>query len=253
MSKADEIAVILEEAIVSGDLAPGSVLRQEQLSEQFGVSRTPVREALRRLAALDLVSFAGKRGVRVRAIARDELLESFTVRAALEGLAAELALPHLTARDLNELRQAERQFARLTHALQTPSGPDASLRAVAADWVHANDRFHDVYLEACGVGRLADAARNARRVFHGQTTWTPSSELHSLYSRNLEQHRAIVEAFSDRSRRVRRLVEQHILDSGQLLERALAGIGYGAEMHLGQRASWAMSPLDTPGLALPKS
>ena len=56
-TKADEIALIIEEAIVSGELPPGAVLRQEQLSERFAVSRTPVREALRRLAALGLVSF----------------------------------------------------------------------------------------------------------------------------------------------------------------------------------------------------
>ena len=63
-TKADEIAVLIEEAIVSGELEPGSVLRQEQLSERFGVSRTPVREALRRLAALGLVSFVPNRGDR---------------------------------------------------------------------------------------------------------------------------------------------------------------------------------------------
>src|SRR5207245_3593241 len=56
-TKADDIALVIEEAIVSGELAPGTVLRQEQLSEQFKVSRTPIREALRRLAALGLVSF----------------------------------------------------------------------------------------------------------------------------------------------------------------------------------------------------
>ena len=56
-TKADEIALALEEAIVSGELEPGTVLRQEQVSAQYAVSRTPVREALRRLSALGLVSF----------------------------------------------------------------------------------------------------------------------------------------------------------------------------------------------------
>ena len=76
-TKADEIALVIEEAIVSGELAPGSILRQEQLSERFRVSRTPIREALRRLAALGLVDFHPNRGVRVRTVARSELHEAF--------------------------------------------------------------------------------------------------------------------------------------------------------------------------------
>src|SRR5438105_1532383 len=102
-TKADEITLVLEDAIVSGELAPGVVLRQEQLSEQFGVSRTPIREALRKLAALGLVSFAGKRGVQVRPLSRDELFETFVVRAALEGFAADLAREQLTKLDLSEM------------------------------------------------------------------------------------------------------------------------------------------------------
>ena len=69
------------------------MLRQEELSERFGVSRTPVREALRRLAALGLVSFEPNRGVRVRTLAREDLREAFLVRAELESLATELATP----------------------------------------------------------------------------------------------------------------------------------------------------------------
>ena len=95
-TKADDIALALEEAIVSGEIPPGSTLRQEHLSEQFQVSRTPVREALRRLAALGLVTFEPNRGVRVRMLSLDEIREAFMVRAELESLATEIATLKMT-------------------------------------------------------------------------------------------------------------------------------------------------------------
>src|SRR3989440_12233548 len=117
-TKADEIALLLEDEIVSGAIEAGVVLRQEQLSERFGVSRTPIREALRRLAALGLVSFVPNRGVRVRLLSREELHEAFLVRAELEGLATELATPRMTADDLAALDAAEQRFAELTLELR---------------------------------------------------------------------------------------------------------------------------------------
>src|SRR5437764_11046252 len=117
-TKADDIALVIEEAIVSGELAPGTVLRQEQLSEQFEVSRTPIREALRRLAALGLVSFVPNRGVRVRTISREELHEAFLVRAELEALATEVAATKMTADDLAELEAAEPDLAKTSIGLR---------------------------------------------------------------------------------------------------------------------------------------
>src|SRR4051794_9147338 len=110
-TKADEIALLLEDEIVSGAIEPGVVLRQEQLSERFGVSRTPIREALRRLAALGLVSFVPNRGVRVRTLSREELREAFLVRAELESLATELATPRLGAEGLLALAETERRVS----------------------------------------------------------------------------------------------------------------------------------------------
>ena len=109
-TKADDIARVLEDEIVSGVIDQGTVLRQEQLSERFEVSRTPVREALRRLAALGLVSFEPNRGVRVRSISPSELREAFLVRAELEALCTEVATPRMTADDLAALDAAERSF-----------------------------------------------------------------------------------------------------------------------------------------------
>src|SRR3954464_11961858 len=104
-TKADEIALLIEEAIVSGDLAPGSVLRQEQLSAKYAVSRTPIREALRRLAALGLVSFEATRGFRVRTLSRQDMWEAFLLRAELESLVTGIAAEKMTASALAELEQ----------------------------------------------------------------------------------------------------------------------------------------------------
>src|SRR3984893_17845303 len=117
-TKADDIALALEDEIVSGRIEAGTVLRQEQLSEQFKVSRTPIREALRRLAALGLVSFVPNRGVRVRTISPDELHEAFRVRAELEALATVVAATKMTAEDLVELEEAEQQFAQISKDLR---------------------------------------------------------------------------------------------------------------------------------------
>jgi DNA-binding GntR family transcriptional regulator len=163
----------------------------------------------------------------------------FPVRAALEGFAAKFAVDRLSQTDLRKLERAEARFARLTKALRTAAAGRTDAREIATQWVFANDEFHDVFIEAAGVGKLADAARAARRVFHGQAAWSTSAELTELYESNLDQHAAIVAAFHDRSSTARDLVEHHILDSARLLERALEDAGYGSAGSIGRRVSWA--------------
>src|SRR5438046_913152 len=84
-----------------------------------GGDPAPVREALRRLAALGLVSFVPNRGVRVRTLSREELREAFLVRAELESLATELATPRIGDDGLQALAHAARRFSELTAALRT--------------------------------------------------------------------------------------------------------------------------------------
>jgi DNA-binding GntR family transcriptional regulator len=217
-TKADDIAVVLEDEIVSGALQPGVVLRQEQLSERFEVSRTPIREALRKLAALGLVSFEPNRGVRVRALSRAELREAFLVRAELEGLATELAAPRMTDVEIEALDHAEERFAELTAQLRAAARQGADDPALASEWMRANHAFHDVIYEASGAPFVSAQAKAARRTFAGGLTWMARGELDDLYARNDAQHRAIRNALAARSSAgAGALAREHVHSSYELL------------------------------------
>jgi DNA-binding GntR family transcriptional regulator len=225
-TKADDIALVIEEAIVSGELEPGTVLRQEQLSEQFRVSRTPVREALRRLAALGLVSFVPNRGVRVRTISREELHEAFLVRAELESLATEVAAEKIAPGELEELEVCERRFAHISQELRARE-PGEERRSIMGDWVRANHAFHDVIYRAADLPLVEQLAKSARRTFSGPAVWAPGDHsLDGLYLRNAEQHRAIRQALAAGSAvGARALAREHVLSSFQLLETILEQVG----------------------------
>jgi DNA-binding GntR family transcriptional regulator len=227
-TKADDIALEIEEAIVSGELAPGAVLRQDRLSERYGVSRTPVREALRRLAALGLVSFEPNRGVRVRSLSRDSMREAFLVRAELEALATGIAATKITKVDLDELEQAEKQFARLTRALRARD-PGSDRRALTAEWMRANHGFHDVIYRVAASPFIEQMAKSARRTFSGPAIWAPGdATIDELYAENERQHRAIQAALAAGSEEgARALAHEHVLASFRLLETILEQVGVG--------------------------
>jgi DNA-binding GntR family transcriptional regulator len=221
-TKADELALALEHAIVSGDIPPGTVLRQEQLSEQYAVSRTPVREALRRLAALGLVSFEPNRGVRVRSPSLEELREAFLVRAELESLATEIAVPRFKDADLAELDAAEDRFAELTDRLRRMARDEADRARVVGEWVRANHAFHDVIYRVSAMPLLTRLGQSMR--FSGSAVWNPADarQLDDLYRGNESQHRAIIAAVRARSAAgARSLAREHVLASGRLLERII--------------------------------
>ena len=94
----------LKEAILTGALPGGTPLRQEDLAAEFGLSRMPIREALRQLEAQALVDFYPHRGAVVTEISAAEGADNYAIRAALEPAALRLSVPHLTAEDLLRAR-----------------------------------------------------------------------------------------------------------------------------------------------------
>lgn len=100
----------LRTLIIEGELAPGTKLNERELSERLGVSRTPLREAFRMLAADGLLVQLPNRGVQVARLSPDDVRDAFEVMAALEGLAGELAAARITDAEVENLRKLQAEM-----------------------------------------------------------------------------------------------------------------------------------------------
>jgi DNA-binding GntR family transcriptional regulator len=101
---AETAYAVLREAIVTNALAPGTRLRADDLAKQLGVSKTPVREALRKLQAEELIAVQPGTGLSVKVLSEQELFDIYYIREALEGMAARLAADNRGPLELSELR-----------------------------------------------------------------------------------------------------------------------------------------------------
>jgi DNA-binding GntR family transcriptional regulator len=146
-SSADVVYRTLRERIIEGHLPPGSWLVEAELATQFRVSRTPVREAFKRLIAERLASHDAFRGTIVRPVDPREATEIGEMREVHEGLAARLAASRATEEQLNELDYVQ---AQLVLVLQ---------KSRFADAAGHNARFHELIYTAAGNQRLAELAR----------------------------------------------------------------------------------------------
>jgi DNA-binding GntR family transcriptional regulator len=145
---ADRAVLAIRDEILSGRFAPGERLAETELASELGMSRTPVRDALRLLAAEGLVELASNKGARVVAWTPQELDHVFRLRAQLEGFATAEAARLVTAEELDELEALARGIER--HALP---GPDHDLALVPA----LNSSFHGLLSRIGGSAALRGA------------------------------------------------------------------------------------------------
>ncbi len=133
------VAEALREAIFTGRLRGGERLHQDRLATTLGVSRMPVREALRRLESEGLVVFTPHRRVAVAELSVEQLRELYEIRIALETLALELAVPRLSTKDFGTLGTLVDQMDRVTDI---------------GRWLDLNRAFHKTLCRASGRSRL---------------------------------------------------------------------------------------------------
>lgn len=140
----DEAYLCIREAIVEGELAPGEVVRDVDLAQELGLSRTPVREALSRLAEEGLVESKPHAYTRVTPLLREATHDAFTVVSAMHHLAVGLAVPKITSDHVATLTAINTGFSLALDRHDVAA-------ALAAD-----DAFHDVFIEVAGNRALSD-------------------------------------------------------------------------------------------------
>jgi DNA-binding GntR family transcriptional regulator len=220
----DRLAAAIQARVLSGEFPSGSRLRQETLAEEFGVSRTPVREALRKLQAGGLVSVEPHRGAIVRGPSAREVREAYEVRAELEGLAAELAATRIRDDELTRLHEAQALFRLSVKTLlawkrERRNGTRPPAKA-HADWIRGNDLFHLAIQEAAGNARLGATLADLHMSFPRDLTWIVLGASSRLLEENVAQHAAILDAIERHEPRdARRLMVEHVHRAGELVMR----------------------------------
>lgn len=171
----------LSELIAGGEFEPGARLKESALADLLGVSRTPVREALRRLAADGLVEMHPNRGAQLVSYTPQEIADMFSVRVTLEPQASALAVPRLDSDGLAELSELADRMAALVRG-------ERDLQSVG----ELNRAFHERLLEASGNRALIAAVRAVvrpavvHRTFH---QYSPEA-----LARSMAHHQELVAA-----------------------------------------------------------
>ncbi|MGE2835433.1 GntR family transcriptional regulator [Mycobacterium sp. SMC-4] len=148
----EQAYVSIRDAIVNGTLAPGEKLRDSELEEWLGISRTPIREALARLEAAGLVHTTPGRSTAVSAIDRQAVLNAQSVAGAMHALAVRTAVPRMGDKEFEAMAQANEQFA------------DALSRGDAEAAIRSDDAFHEVAVATSGNDVIAQVLQQVTPV-----------------------------------------------------------------------------------------
>jgi DNA-binding GntR family transcriptional regulator len=188
----------LKQAIFSGKLPGGAPVRQDAIAKLLDISRIPVRDAIGRLHAEGLVTQRANRSMVVTELGPAEVMEVFEIRAALEGLAFRLALPHLRGELLHEIDDLLRRMNRVVDEHEL--------------WIERHDAFHDYLHYWSGRPRLVAQIRQLRAAVQPYlrlyVEWKTSTERHGY------EHEEIVAAVrSGNAREAEEIMRGHVMRS----------------------------------------
>lgn len=180
----DVVFNTLRKAILTGELKPGERLMEIHLANKLGVSRTPIREAMRKLELEGLVTMIPRRGAEVAQITEKSLKDVLEVRRALDALCAELACERITDEEKEQLKDACADFEKATKSRDT------------TEIAKADVTLHDIIVAATGNGRLIQLVNNLSEQMYRYRFEYIKDE--SQHERLIEEHRIIYESIMNK-------------------------------------------------------
>lgn len=204
----EQAAIRLRSLIVRGDLPPGEPLVEADLCDALGVSRTPLREALKLLAAQGLVELRLNRSAIVAPIRREEIQDLFEAVAGIERIAAELAAVRMTARDHEKLASLQERMERHHDA--------GELR----EYFALNQQIHEFIIASSRNGALKSTHEGLMARVERARFFALSSR--ERWDESVEEHRQVMRALAARdSDKAGRLLAHHVMRTGQVVDDAL--------------------------------
>ncbi len=207
----DAVTGRIRDMIVEGAYPPGSRLPERVLCETLGISRTPLREALKVLASEGLLEIAPNRGARVAGLTVNDVDELFPVMGALEALAGELACARITETELAEIRALHYQMV-LHHA-----------RGERPDYFDLNQQIHEKIQHAARNPTLTAAYNNlSGRIHRARYTANISAD---RWAQAVAEHEEMLEALADRDgARLAEILKRHLHNKCETVKAALAAV-----------------------------
>lgn len=187
----------LREAIIKGELEPGKRLMEIQLAQKMGVSRTPIREAIRQLELEGLVIMEPRRGAYVAGLSMEDVTNVLEIRGALEGLAASLAAQRATKEEVEELSHIVERFSAYAK--------ESNIQGL----IEQDVAFHDIIYKSTGNERLLQLISSLReQVQRFRVAYISQFDNASDL---LKEHQQILQAIQDKDgEKARKIAEDHI-------------------------------------------
>lgn len=205
----ESIADSLRNSIIQGSLKPGIKISEPALAIQFGISRTPVREAFRQLDSEGFLQIVPRRGARVAPLSEKDVREFYEVKAVLEAQAAKLATTRLSERDLDKMEHMNDQMEKCNSQKE--------YKRV----FHLHNEFHEIFLRASGNDQLYQLIKmlvNKFQRFRILLTVSGKSE------GSVAQHREIIRAFREKNaEEAARLVSENAIFGKEVIISEILG------------------------------